>query len=158
MPWMQEATIVEHSMGGNAQHIEKTRVSAWRQRLRAEAKDLLALCEKRPMPVDAVAFGATVPATHFYEVPIDTQGGTYNPQSRGYITTGSSTRGSAGAPAEMAAHPHSSREHHVLYGGIDELGGTGLGEDRSEEPTRPGHPREHTSGSHQGASDSKSAG
>lgn len=40
----------------------------WRDQVRKEAKAISALCPRKPMPIDAAAFGATVPANHFYQI------------------------------------------------------------------------------------------
>lgn len=78
MPWMRGAGVrrpdPRYNLQREVEQAERQLVSGWRQRMRGEARQLLEMCEKRPMPVDAVAFGATVPATHYYEVPHDRSG------------------------------------------------------------------------------------
>lgn len=54
---------------GQGPAAERYLVAQWRKQIREAGKRLLQSCTKQPMPVDAVAFGATVPATHLYDIP-----------------------------------------------------------------------------------------
>jgi len=49
---------------------ERVLISQWRKKIRTFGKQLVDSCEKQPMPMDAVAFGATVPSTHYYSIPV----------------------------------------------------------------------------------------
>lgn len=53
------------------QQQQAARRTVWhkRQHIRKVAKDLLGACKKKPMPLEAVAFGSTVTSTHYYSVP-----------------------------------------------------------------------------------------
>jgi len=72
LPWqLAKRPDESQNLAREADHAERILVTGWRKRMRVQAELMFKLCEKRPMPVDAVAFGATVPATHFYEIPYD---------------------------------------------------------------------------------------